>query len=141
MYIKSPNVLKLCNATSYVPLIITQQPLGGFASETGTFSFNIKLIGSRPFTFNWYKDDILIPNQNSNVLTITNATSSDTAVYYCEINNNRFSKKTNSIKLGVISYLNIVKQPSEVVTKALLVTVALVPISSGEKGEDSGSGE
>lgn len=111
MYIKTSKVLKLYNATFYVPLTIAQQPLSGYVTETGTYNFDVKIHGSRPFIYNWYKDSVPIAYGNSETLTITNASSSDTATYYCVVNNNEFTIRTEPVNLGVISYLNIVTQP------------------------------
>ena len=114
MYIKSPKVLKLYNVTSYVPLVVNTNPVSGIVLETNNFNFNVKLFGSRPFIYRWYKNGIPIPSGDSNVLTLTNTTSSDTGLYFCRIRNNRYTIDTNTVKLGVVSHLNLITQPSSV---------------------------
>jgi hypothetical protein len=114
MYIKPSRVLKSYNITSYVPVLINTQPISGVVLEDGNFDFNVKVFGSRPFTYTWYKDGLPIPSSNSNKLTLINTTSSDTALYYCRIKNNISFIDTNPVKLGVVSHLNLVSQPSSI---------------------------
>jgi hypothetical protein len=114
MYIKSPKVFKLYNVTSYVPLVINTQPVDGVVLEDNNFNFSFKLLGSRPFIYRWYKNGIPIPSGNGDILTLTNTTSSDTGLYFCRIRNNRYTIDTNTIKLGVVSHLNLVTQPSSI---------------------------
>lgn len=114
MYIKSPKVFKPYNIISYVPLDITTQPVSGVVLETNNFNFDVKIFGSRPFVYRWFKDGIPIPSGDSNVLTLTNTTSSDTGLYFCRIRNNRYTIDTNTVKLGVISHLNLITQPSSI---------------------------
>jgi len=114
MYIKSPKVFKISNVASYVPLLVNNQPVSGVVLESNTFNFDVKIFGSRPFIYRWYKNGIPIPSGNSNILTLTNTTSSDTGLYFCRIRNNRYTIDTNAVKLGVVSHLNLVTQPSSI---------------------------
>jgi alpha-tubulin suppressor-like RCC1 family protein len=49
--------------------------------------FNASVIGSAPLTFQWYKDDVLLPGANSFQLVISNAQAADAGMYQLLVSN------------------------------------------------------
>jgi hypothetical protein len=51
-------------------------------------TLNVNYVGSSPIYCNWYLNDVLIPNINTNVYNITNAQLSQDGKYTCKLYNN-----------------------------------------------------
>ena len=73
-------------STPCQPIVITNQPIGGFVNYGSDFTFTIDVSGTSP-TYQWYKNDLAIPGAVVNSYTILNADFSDEAFYKCEVEN------------------------------------------------------
>lgn len=65
---------------------ITEQPVGDTVYEGKPYTFQVKATGDN-LTYNWYKDGVLIPDENTNSLTIRNVSPSDEGIYHAEVSN------------------------------------------------------
>jgi hypothetical protein len=110
MYIKG-TYIKPCTIIAYVPPFTIIQPKGATIGEGGTHTFSVRVIGSPPFTYRWYKNGVPITTATDKDFVITNATTNDDADYYCIISNNKHSLQTITVKLNVLKYPVIIKQP------------------------------
>jgi len=117
MFIKNGSFKKYTHIISYVPPSIIQEPSSGISKPNERFEFKIKVRGSRPIEYKWYKNDFPIPNSNTNTLILSSVKASDEARYYCRVKNNRLSLETNVAELSVLTPPTIVSQPSQVNTE------------------------
>ena len=115
MYFKAKHI-KPSNIIFYgLPSIVTQ-PTGATISLNSSHTFSIKVIGSPPLYYNWYKNDVLIPNETNKELVISNATLNDDANYFCRVTNDKFTIQSNTVKLNVLLKPSIATQPLSVNT-------------------------
>ena len=117
MFIKNGSFKKYTHIISYVPPSIIQEPSSGVSKINQTFQFKIKVRGSRPIEYKWYKNDFPIPNSNTDTLTLTSVQYPDQARYYCRVKNNRFGLESSVAELSVLTPPTIVSQPNQVNTE------------------------
>jgi hypothetical protein len=115
MYITG-KYIKPSNIISYVPPFIVKQPVEGTISIGSDYTFFVDLIGSPPFYYKWYKNDIPIGSGTDKELIIYDATLNDDASYYCVISNKSYSVQTDTVKLNIIIPPSIVLQPVSINT-------------------------
>jgi len=120
MYIKGtyiqPSII-----IAFVPPSIIRQPVGGTIKEGNNFTLSVQVVGSPPFTYKWYKNNVSIANGGDNSdLIITNAGLNDDAYYYCKISNNSsknsYTTNSDTVKLNVLVAPVIVTQPTSINT-------------------------
>jgi hypothetical protein len=120
MYIKGtyiqPSII-----IAFVPPFTIIQPVGGTIKEGNNFTLSVRVIGSPPFTYKWYKNNVPITNGGDNPdLIITNAGLNDDAYYYCRISNNSsinsYTTNSDTVKLNVLVAPVIVTQPTSINT-------------------------
>jgi hypothetical protein len=116
MYFTTGKYIKPSNIISYVPTSIVVQPIGDTISIGSDYTFSVEVIGSPPFYYKWYKNNIPIVSGTNKQLSIYNATSNDDASYYCVISNDKYSVQSNTVQLNVIPSPFIVKQPTSINT-------------------------
>ena len=102
MFIKNGSFKKYKHIISYMPVVITQQPLSGAVITGSTFVFSVSAKGSAPITYQWYRGNFPIANSKSNVLVLTNIQTSSDANYYCKVTNNKFTINSSFARLSVI---------------------------------------
>jgi hypothetical protein len=115
MYITG-KYIKPSNIISYVPPFTIIQPAGGTISEGTDYTFTVGVIGSPPFTYRWYKNNLPIGYGTDKDLPIFSATVNDDANYYCVISNNRYSIPSDTVKLNVLAAPVITRQPISINT-------------------------
>ena len=101
---------------AYVPPFTIIQPVGGTIREGTDYTFSVGVIGSPPFTYRWYKNNLPIGYGTEKDLPIFNATLNDDAEYYCVVSNNGYLIQSNTVKLNVFIPPVIVKQPISINT-------------------------
>jgi hypothetical protein len=79
-------VIGVCKASGPPP-VITVQPTNTAVSILGTASFRVTASSGTTMTFQWYKDGSSLIGANSNILTISNAQSTNLGVYFVAITN------------------------------------------------------
>lgn len=115
MYITG-KYIKPSNIIAYVPPFTIIQPVGATIAEGSSYTFSVGVIGSPPFTYKWYKNNLPIGYGNDKELPIFDSTGLDDAYYYCIISNNKYSTQSDTVKLNVITSLSIVTQPISIQT-------------------------
>ena len=115
MYITG-TYIKPSNIIAYVPPFTIIQPVGGTIREGTDYTFSVGVIGSPPFTYRWYKNNLPIGYGTEKDLQIFDATVNDDANYYCVISNNGYSAQSDTVKLNVLTPPVIVTQPTSINT-------------------------
>lgn len=96
----SPSVI--LTAIDSMPVIARDTlPKMAFDVEGSTVTFTASIDGTRPMTYRWYKDYVLIPSATSSNLTLSNLKVTDTATYYMEAVNSLGSVSTTPATLNV----------------------------------------
>ena len=116
MFIKNGSFKRITHIISYVPPFVTVQPLSGTRFSGNDYTFTIKVRGSGPIVYQWYKDNFPLVNQNSNQLLISNITDSDQAYYYCRVSNNRNYLQSDVVPLSVIASPYIITHPVSILS-------------------------
>jgi hypothetical protein len=111
MYIKG-KYIKPSIIISYVTPVITKSLVGGTISINSSFTFSIQVAGSPPLRYSWYKNNVLISNQNNSTFTINNASINDDAYYYCKVSNDKYTVNSEPVKLTVLYPVGITTQPN-----------------------------
>jgi hypothetical protein len=101
---------------AYVPPFTIIQPIGGTIREGTNYTFTVGVMGSPPFTYRWYKNNLPIAYGTDKDFPIFNATANDDANYYCVISNNKYSIQSDTVKLNVIDGISITRQPISINT-------------------------
>ncbi len=95
-----------------MPATPIEQPISSIVSENGVYTFSIKVKGSQPITYKWYRNNFPILNGNTNTLTLSNISLSDDADYYCKVmNGSRYLLESTVAHLSVQSIPIILTQP------------------------------
>lgn len=114
MYIATGTYIKNSNIISYVPPVILKQIEGSLIPVGTNYTFFIKVRGSRPLKYTWYKNNSVISVTTVPSFTINNATLNDDAYYFCEVSNNSFAVTSVTVKLNVREFVGIITQPLDV---------------------------
>ena len=117
MYIKGTHI-KPCNIISYDPPNIVLQPIPKTVATESSYTFSVKVLGSAPITYQWYRNNFPIRNQTNQELTLTTIQLSDAAYYYCKIRNNGYVVDSGSVYLDVLSIPYIKTQPQSLTVNA-----------------------
>jgi len=115
MYIKG-KYIKPSTIIAYGAPFTIIQPVGGTIREGTDYTFSVGVIGSPPFTYRWYKNNLPIVSGTDKDLQIFNASVNDDANYYCVISNNGFFLQSNTVRLNVLAPPVIVTQPISINT-------------------------
>jgi hypothetical protein len=115
MYITG-TYIKPSNIIAYVPPFTIIQPVGETIREGTDYTFTVGVIGSPPFTYRWYKNNLPIVTGTNQNLPIVNAIINDDAYYYCIISNNGYTTQSDTVKLNVLIPPVIVTQPTSINT-------------------------
>jgi hypothetical protein len=99
MFIKNGSFIKLNHIISYVPPIITQQPVGNFLRLGDNYQFYIKLEGSKPLLYQWYRNNFPLSGETTSSLFINNFSLSDVGDYYCKAGNKRYLINSDIVSL------------------------------------------
>ncbi len=77
------------NVSAQVPPIITQDtlPTAAFDVEGSRVTFTVSVDGSRPLTYQWYKDSASVPNATNATLTLSNLQLTDAGSYSLQASN------------------------------------------------------
>jgi alpha-tubulin suppressor-like RCC1 family protein len=112
MFIKNGSFKKYTHIISYVPPTIIIQPRGDIKNVGSDYTFTISARGSRPLTYQWYKNDNPILTETSNQLILTNLQISDDGSYFCEVRNNGYLLESDIVDLAVVDSLSFSQQPT-----------------------------
>ena len=114
MYIKNGSFKRITHIISYVPPFIITQPLSGAVSSGQNYTFEIKVRGSAPIRYQWYKNNFPLINQTSSKLLLSSTTTQDQAFYYCKVSNNRNYVDSDVVPLSVVGIPYISTHPLSV---------------------------
>jgi len=114
MFIKNGSFKKYTHIISYVPLSITTQPVDVIKNVGSNYKFIISAKGSKPLTYQWFKNYEPILNETSNELNLTNIQISDDGYYYCEVRNKGYLLESDVATLTVMDSLSFSQQPESV---------------------------
>jgi hypothetical protein len=115
MYIKG-TYIQPSNIITYVPPSIIKQPIEATIVSNADYTFSVGVIGSPPFTYRWYKNNLPIGYGTDKDLPIFNATANDDAYYFCRISNNSYTTQSDTVKLNVLTPPVIATQPISITT-------------------------
>ena len=118
MFIKNGSFKKFTHIISYVPVTITQQPLSATVGVGTNQTFSIKIVGSKPRTYQWYRNNFPLTGKTTDTLVLTSVSDSHTALYHCRVGNNSYSYNSELVQLNVLNYPSIITQPSNIFTLA-----------------------
>lgn len=125
MYIKG-TYIKPSSIISYDPPTITLQPFSKTVGTESSYTFSVKVFGSDPITYQWYRNTFAIPNATNKDLTLSTIQLSDNAYYYCKIKNNGYVIDSDNGYLTVFSIPYIKTQPQNLTVNATdLVTLSV----------------
>jgi hypothetical protein len=108
--------IKPSTIITFIPVSIAQQPKGGTVAVNSPFTFKINALGTNK-KYTWYKNDIPIIGENTDILLINSCAISDDAYYYCLLENNKYSVKSDVVKLNVA-------YPPSIITNPIALTAA-----------------
>jgi hypothetical protein len=112
MFIKNGSFKKYTHIISYVPPTIISQPIGDIKNVGSDYTFTISAKGSKPLTYQWYKNYDPILNETTNELILSNLQLSDDGSYFCEVQNNGYLVESDIVDLTVIDSLSFSQQPA-----------------------------
>ncbi|MEI6715375.1 MAG: immunoglobulin domain-containing protein [Verrucomicrobiota bacterium] len=98
-----------------VPAGISESPVSQGALFGKPVSFQVKVTGSAPFNYQWYRNGVRVPGANGEKFQITAASSADAGSYQVIVSNgaNPDGVKSEIATLSVASPLTITKQPQD----------------------------
>jgi hypothetical protein len=112
MYIKTGKYIKYKHIISYVAPAIIQQPKGGTIKSGSLYILDVYLNNYKGVSFQWYKNSFPISGGTTNKLTISSASSTDSANYFCKISYKSISFNSDVVTLEVKYAPTIVTQPT-----------------------------
>jgi hypothetical protein len=118
MFIKNGSFQKFTHIISYVPVTITQQPLSATVGVGTNHTFTIKIKGSIPRTYQWYRNNFPLTGKTTDTLLLSSVSYTDTALYHCRVGNNSYSYNSDFVQLSVLNYPSINTQPQNIITSA-----------------------
>jgi len=98
---------------------IILQPVGDIVRAYTNYVFTIECNRSSGLYYQWYKNSVKVLNATTPALSIFSVTSSDNGDYYCVVNNDTISKRSDTATLSVLYPLIITKQPVSIITNPL----------------------
>ena len=81
---------------------ITSQPEAQSIKKGQTATLTVKVTGEEPFTYQWKKDRVPIPDSNNTVFAIQNAQPEDSGIYRVEVTNKYGYVISKPVRLDVI---------------------------------------
>lgn len=102
MFIKNGEFRKHTHIISYVPPFIIEQPIGGIFEVNEPFQLKTRAKGSRPISYQWYRNDFLLEGKTENVLSSLSAQPEDNGSYFCKVSNNTHAIYTNTVDIIVL---------------------------------------
>jgi len=91
----------LASLIVHASLVITQQPINDTLCSGSSMTLTVAATGTLPFSYQWYKNDTLIPLAQDSLYIIDSVSTTDTGSYLCIINNMCSSAISNLAKLLV----------------------------------------
>ena len=83
-------------------VVIVKQPTNVSCYEKEIFTLSVKASSlDTNYTYKWYKDGVLMPNEKSATITVKNASISDSGKYKCEVSNSESTAMSNEAKVEV----------------------------------------
>lgn len=116
MYIKNGCFRKYKYIISYVQPKIYEQPTDGYVQAGDNFKFSLKVRGSPPLTYQWYKNDFPLFGETTNELLLTDIQEINNGKYYCEVKNNKNTIESRNALLSVIKTPYVITDPIPVIT-------------------------
>jgi hypothetical protein len=84
------------------PVSIATPPAPTSALEGGDVTLSVSAAGRAPFSYQWFKDGVLIPGATSSTLSFTGVNTSDAAKYHVVVNNDIGSQTSADATLTVL---------------------------------------
>ena len=98
---------------------IILQPVGDIILAHTNYVFKIECNRSTGLFYQWYKNSVKVLDAITPNLTVFNATSADNGDYYCVVNNDTISRRSDTATLSVVYPVVITKQPVSIITNPL----------------------
>jgi uncharacterized repeat protein (TIGR02543 family) len=86
----------------YVPRFINARDSQVYTDTAKTIMLNAAVTGPGPFTYQWYKDSVLLEGKVDSVLVIDAVKKDFTGVYYCIVTNQYDSIKGPSLTVSIV---------------------------------------
>lgn len=115
MFIKNGSFRKFTNIISYVPVTITRQPLPAIVGVGTNHTFTIKIKGSIPITYQWYRNNFPLNGKTTDTLFLSSVSYNDTGLYHCRVGNNSYSYNSDFVQLSVLNFPIINTQPQNII--------------------------
>ncbi len=100
--------------TSTVPLSILTDPVSQMVTAGQAVAFGADVAGSRPLTYQWFRNDVAITGATSPALRLPSVTAADAGAYKLAATNSLGTVTTVAATLTVNSPLTITAQPRDV---------------------------
>ena len=84
------------------PVSIATPPAPTSTLEGGDVTLSVSAVGRAPFSYQWFKDGVLIPGATSSTLSFTGVNTSDAGKYHVVVNNDIGSKTSADATLTVL---------------------------------------
>jgi hypothetical protein len=90
--------------TVNTPPVITTQPSSLSVCLGTPATFTVSATGKGPFSYQWYRNNLLIPGANNSFYTIASASFADAGSYYVVVSNECGSTSSDPATLGVYDF-------------------------------------
>ncbi|GAB5559473.1 MAG: hypothetical protein SynsKO_11200 [Synoicihabitans sp.] len=87
------------SAADSIP-VVTEQPIEQFAYAREAVTLTVTATGSDHLRYQWYRDGVALPGENSATLTLASASIADTGVYFARVTNGL--SQTSSLPTRVV---------------------------------------
>lgn len=134
MYIQIGKYLKYKHIISYMPVVIYTQPSSALKITGSDYTFNTFIRGSDPLSYQWYKNNLPIINENTDKLSLTSVQLSDIGYYYCKVGNARYSINTDQVLLSVMNPPSILIQPQSIAISTLIDEISCFTVTASSEG-------
>jgi hypothetical protein len=104
--------------------VITQNPQNIEICEGETATLSISATGSQPLVYQWFRNGLIIPGANQNILVINDATPVDNAEYACRVTNATSDTATSQAATLIVN---------EPATVELTISASQTEICDGEE--------
>jgi DNA-binding beta-propeller fold protein YncE len=89
------------NNANIVPPIITNQPASQTIPAGTNLTLSVSVVGTAPFAYQWYSNNVPLPGATSASFTLTNTSSADSATYFVLVTNSYGSAVSSNAVLDV----------------------------------------
>ena len=84
------------------PTVILTQPRSIALAKGASTTLSVSVFGRRPLSYQWKKNDVIIPNEKSETLALTNISNSDSANYQVVITNTHDTIESSIAHVSIV---------------------------------------